>query len=122
MAPLVKFTVLRLGLFVAVLAVLAWLGAGFVLAVVLAALVSMLLSYVLLRGPRDELAGMIAQRVAARTGGAAPRTAAGRRRVEDEAIEDDLADRLHAGPPQPDRGAAGEAGPLSEQGQADPEK
>jgi hypothetical protein len=66
-APLLKYTVLRLGLFV----------------VALAALASMLLSYVLLRGPREELAGVIEQRVSARL----------QRRAAEDAIEDVAAHR-----------------------------
>lgn len=66
MAPLLKFTVLRLALFVAALAVLALMGAGGWLLLLLAAVVSLALSYVLLRGPRAELAAAIEQRTARR--------------------------------------------------------
>jgi hypothetical protein len=59
--PLLKFTVLRLALFVAALAALAALGAGLVVAVVGAGVVSMLLSYLLLRGPREALSRQIAE-------------------------------------------------------------
>jgi hypothetical protein len=105
-APLLKFTVLRLALFLLALVTMRWLGASPLLAVVLAAVVSMLLSYVLLRGPREELAGVIEQRVAGRLGrsdqpdgsdGAAAggRTAGARARAQDTAIEDAAADAAH---------------------------
>jgi hypothetical protein len=80
--PLLKYTVLRLGLFVLALVTLRVLGAGVLLAVVLAALASMLASYVLLRGPREELTAVIEQRVAGRL----------RRRGQDDAAEDAAAD------------------------------
>lgn len=67
-APLLKFTVLRLALFVAALAVLALFGARGWLLLLLAAVVSLALSYVLLRGPRAELAAAIEQRTARRLG------------------------------------------------------
>ena len=60
MVPLLKFTVLRLALFVAALAALAALGAGPLVAVIGAGVVSMLLSYLLLRGPREQLSQQIA--------------------------------------------------------------
>jgi Protein of unknown function (DUF4229) len=93
MTPLLKFTVLRLALFVAALAALALLGARGWLLLLLAAVVSLALSYVLLRGPREELASSLAQRVG---GGATPRSRRTGRRaaadrdaaVEDAAVED----------------------------------
>ena len=68
MAPLLKFTVLRFALFVAALVVLALLGARGWLLLLLAAFVSLLLSYVLLRGPREELTASIAARAGQRNG------------------------------------------------------
>ena len=62
MAPLLKYTVFRLALFVAALALLAALGAGLIVAVVGAALISMLLSYLFLKRPREELARLIQDR------------------------------------------------------------
>ena len=62
MAPLLKYTVFRLALFVAALALLAALGAGVIVAVVGAALISMLLSYLFLKRPREELARLIQER------------------------------------------------------------
>ena len=80
MAPLVKFTVLRIALFVVVLAVLSLLGARGWLLLLLAAVISLGLSYVLLRGPREELAEALAQRSSTR----------GRRRSRtDEVAEDE---------------------------------
>jgi hypothetical protein len=60
--PLLKYTVLRLALFVASMWLLYLLGAGVLVAVIGAAVLSFLLSYVLLRGPRDQLAAVIARR------------------------------------------------------------
>ncbi len=119
MTPFLKYTVLRLGLFLVALVTISMLGADPLLAVLLAALVSMLLSYVLLRGPRDELAGVIQDRVARRTGAAGPEgtgqaggrpSAAARLRAEDELIEDELIeDRLRSG--RTDEAAPGEQRP-----------
>lgn len=93
MVPFLKFSVLRLALFLVALVTFSWLGAGMLLAVVLAAVVSALLSYVLLRGPREELAGTIQARVERRLGaGGAKPSAASRRRAEDDAVEDAAAD------------------------------
>lgn len=61
--PVLVYTVLRLGLFVAVLAVLALLGARGWLLLLVAAVISLVLSYVLLRGPRERLAAQVAERV-----------------------------------------------------------
>ncbi|WP_158221017.1 DUF4229 domain-containing protein [Kineosporia sp. R_H_3] len=93
MVPFLKFSVLRLALFLVALVTFSWLGAEMLLAVVLAAVVSALLSYVLLRGPREELAGTIQDRVQRRleAGGAKP-SAGSRRRAEDDAVEDAAAD------------------------------
>lgn len=63
MLPLLKYTVLRLALFGAALWLLLLAGASPILALVGGALVSLLLSYVLLRGLREELAVEIADRV-----------------------------------------------------------
>jgi C4-dicarboxylate-specific signal transduction histidine kinase len=61
--PLAKYSLARLGLFVAVLAVLSLLGAGRITAVLGAAVISLLLSYVLLRGLRNAASQQIADRV-----------------------------------------------------------
>lgn len=115
MSPLLKYSVLRLALFVVALVTFRALGARGILAIVLAAVVSMLLSYVLLRGPRDELSGAIEKRVSERldrAGGAGPASAAARRRAEDDAIEDAAADAAR------ERGGA----EKSAEGQSDPEQ
>jgi hypothetical protein len=59
--PLLKYTVLRLALFVAALAALAWFGAGPLVAVIGAGVVSMLVSYLLLRGPREDLSRQVSE-------------------------------------------------------------
>lgn len=69
MAPLLKYTVFRFALFVAALALLAALGAGLIVAVVGAALISMLLSYLFLKRPREELARLIQERTERRLAG-----------------------------------------------------
>ena len=86
MVALLKYSVLRLALFVAVLGGLAWAGANLMIAVVGAALVSMMLSYVLLRGPRDQLARLVADRTEHRLVAAQRRV--GAKAAEDAAIED----------------------------------
>jgi len=61
-----KFTVLRLGLFAAVVVVLYAVQFRGLLLALLAAVISLALSYVLLRGPREELAQALADRAASR--------------------------------------------------------
>ena len=95
MVPFLKFTVLRLALFLVALVTVYWLSESVVAAVFLGAVISALLSYVLLRGPRDELAGALQSRVQQRLAAGEQRareTAAGRRRAQDDAIEDAAAD------------------------------
>jgi hypothetical protein len=90
--PLLKYTVLRLTLFVVPLLLLAVLGAHPVVAIGGAALISILLSYVLLRGPREQLSAEIAARV--------DRKAAGHKQSAaelDEAYED-AADEVNRNP------------------------
>ena len=76
MSPYLKYTVLRLGVFVLALVVLKWAGAESWLLLGLAALVSVLVSLVLLRRQREEMAADIQRRIDART-------AAGPRKVRD---------------------------------------
>jgi ABC-type bacteriocin/lantibiotic exporter with double-glycine peptidase domain len=83
---LLKYSVLRLALFVATLALLALLHAGLLLASLLAVLISMMLSYVLLRGPRDALAQQISDRAHHRIVAAQQRV--GAKAAQDEALED----------------------------------
>ncbi|MFI7587987.1 DUF4229 domain-containing protein [Spongisporangium articulatum] len=59
---LLKFTVLRLGLFVASLGLLFVLGMRGLITFVLAAVISLVLSYILLRRQREELAQALEQR------------------------------------------------------------
>lgn len=100
MLPVLKYTVMRLVLFVVALALLSLAGAGRLTAVVLAALVSALVSYLLLRGPRDAVAQVIAERVESRLDHPG-RFGQGVR--EDEQVEDAAVDRAAA--PTPDHPA-----------------
>ncbi|GAB7192613.1 hypothetical protein NUM3379_33220 [Kineococcus sp. NUM-3379] len=70
-SPYLKYTVLRLSVFVLALVVLTWAGARSWLALGLAAVISVLLSLVLLRRQREEMAADIQRRIEART--SAPR-------------------------------------------------
>jgi hypothetical protein len=63
-----RYTVLRLGLFVVVLAAMFVAGARGVLLVGLTVVLSLALSYLLLRKQRDQMSAVIAQRIAARSG------------------------------------------------------
>ena len=63
MVPILKYTVLRLALFVAVLALLVVLHAGPLISIAGAALVSMMLAYLFLRRQRDEVTARIAERM-----------------------------------------------------------
>lgn len=87
-----KFTALRLGLFAAAVAVLWVLQVRGLLLAVLSALVSVALSYVLLKGPRDELAQVLAERSARRARASGLRA--------DAEAED--AEAEQAVPPRPD--------------------
>jgi hypothetical protein len=94
----VRYTALRLGLFVAALALFGLLGARGLLLVALAAFASLALSYVMLRGPREELSRTISGRLE----GPHPRGRVGRRIAEDAAAEDAEADGPPAEGPRPD--------------------
>lgn len=101
---MVTYSLLRLALFVACLAGLVLAGTGWLLGVVLAALLAALLSYVLLAGPRDRAALWLQARSEAR--GDRPRLS--RRAAEDAAAEDAAVDASTTpdGPAAPDgRGA-----------------
>jgi hypothetical protein len=100
--PILIYSVLRLGLFVASVGLLWWAGVGSWLAVVLAAFLAWGLSYVLLPGPRDRAAIEIAERVARRAEGHRFSAHA----EEDAAIED----------------AAVHAGAAASEREADPEQ
>lgn len=67
MIPLLKYSVLRLALFVAAMGLLSLVGIRALLPnLLLAGVVSLLLSYLLLRRPREELSRQIADRVSGR--------------------------------------------------------
>jgi Protein of unknown function (DUF4229) len=84
---LLKYSVLRLALFVGLLAVFAVLGAGKIVALIGAALVSMMLSYLFLRRPRDEVTAVLAERMEHRAARRGPSASA-----QDEALEDAVVD------------------------------
>lgn len=92
MSDVFIYSVQRLGLFVAALVVFGLLGARGVLAVILAALTSLGLSYVLLGRQREAVATRVAQRIDRRLG-AAPGPA-GRQADADTAAEDAADDAL----------------------------
>lgn len=93
MLPLLKYTVLRLALFIACLLLLRLLGANGWLLLLLAAVLSLGLSFLLLRGPREEVAAVLADRVERRHSGERP---AGRP-LADEAVEDEADERRRSG-------------------------
>jgi hypothetical protein len=97
--PLLVYTVLRLALFVGVLAVIALIGARGWLLLLLAAVISFALSYVLLRGPRERLA----EQVAARADPSRRRPGRLSNALDDDArAEDDAVDgRPPTDPPRP---------------------
>ena len=80
---MVKYSVVRLALFVAAMGVLALLGAGLELALLGGVVISALLSYVLMKRMRDAATIAIVDRVQART---ERRRAA---RVDEESILDE---------------------------------
>jgi len=82
---------LRLALFVVCLFGFALLGARPILAVLLAAVVSMALSYVLLRRQRDAVAAQLAERIQRRT------ERRGAPKGADEEVEDAAVDRTSNG-------------------------
>jgi Protein of unknown function (DUF4229) len=88
--PTLKYTVMRLGLFVAALGLLYLVGARGVLAVGLAVVVSALLAFVLLRNQRDAVAGQVSQRLQRRLATRRPASA-------DEQLEDAAAEQLEPG-------------------------
>jgi hypothetical protein len=90
MGPVIRYSVYRMGLFVAAVAVVYLLGARGLLLLVLSLLVSLALSYVLLRGPRQDVARALQERT--------ERRLPPRRPGVDEAAEDAAVD----GRPRPD--------------------
>ncbi|PPK93517.1 uncharacterized protein DUF4229 [Kineococcus xinjiangensis] len=87
-SPYLKYTVLRLGVFVLALVVLTWAGARGWLALGLAAVVSVLLSLVLLRRQREEMALALQRRIDARTAAGPKPTSFGRAADADADAED----------------------------------
>ncbi len=80
-----RYSVLRIAIFIASLVVLSLLGVReSVLMFVLAALISLILSYLLLGGPRDQLAQELASRVEGRV---KRRHAGADEAAEDAAVE-----------------------------------
>ncbi|HEY0217819.1 MAG TPA: DUF4229 domain-containing protein [Cellulomonas sp.] len=84
--PVVIYSLLRLALFVVCAVALALAGMGWLFALLVAAGLAALLSYLLLAGPRDRAALWLQARSEAR--GDRPRLS--RRATEDAAIEDAL--------------------------------
>lgn len=87
--PVLIYSLLRLALFAVCALALALVGMGWLFALLLAAVLAALLSYVLLGAPRDRAARWLQERSAAR--GDRPRLPAGAAR--DAAVEDDAVDR-----------------------------
>ncbi|WP_336922056.1 DUF4229 domain-containing protein [Aquipuribacter sp. SD81] len=115
MRPVAVYSALRLGMFLAVFLVLRLVGVGGILSLVVALVISMLLSFVVLRRQRDAvtlaLIGSQERRRQARTDGPQARPARTRRTLSqrldsDAAAEDAL---LDAREPRPDDPAAGRA-------------
>lgn len=91
--PLLKYSVMRLALFVAAMGLLYVIGVKALLPNLLTAgVISLLLSYVLLRRPREELSQQIAGRVEARLKDPERRS----RVAEDAEIEDAAVDEITA--------------------------
>jgi hypothetical protein len=89
---LIKYTAMRMALFVAVLIVLGLLMGPSLGMLIASALISLALSYLLLRGPRDQLTQAITERTEQRLNDKAAAREAGLER-SDADIEDDLADQ-----------------------------
>ena len=90
MKPLVVYTLIRVGLFAAVFALLLLTGAEFWLAAIIAALISLCISIIVLRKPRDEASRSL---YAARANRGQARSAAPASTSEDEDVEDTAVDR-----------------------------
>jgi hypothetical protein len=88
----VTYSLLRLALFAVCLVGLVLVGTGWLLGVVLAAVLAALLSYLLLKGPRDRAALWLAERAERR--GDRPRLS--RRAAQDAAEEDAAVDAAAA--------------------------
>lgn len=95
--PVVTYSLLRLGLFAGCLVGLVLAGTGWLLGVVLAAVLAALLSYLLLAGPRVRAARWLQARAEAR--GDRPRLS--RRATADAAEEDAAVDAAESDPTTP---------------------
>lgn len=95
--PVVTYSLLRLGLFAVCLVGLVLVGTGWLLGVVLAAVLAALLSYLLLAGPRTRAARWLQARSEAR--GDRPKLS--RKAAEDAAEEDAAVDAGRNAPEQP---------------------
>ena len=85
-SPGLRYSLLRIMLFLGCLIVLWLVGLRGLLLVILAGLLSMVASLFVLRGPREEFSARIAERVDRK---AARAEAAGAHQVSDEEVEDD---------------------------------
>jgi membrane protein implicated in regulation of membrane protease activity len=85
--PLVKYSLARLVLFVAALALLSLAGAGRFWAIVLAAVISMLVAYVLLRPLREQAAEQLQSRVQRRLQAASAAVGTTDEQAEDAEVE-----------------------------------
>ncbi|WP_286961209.1 MULTISPECIES: DUF4229 domain-containing protein [Arsenicicoccus] len=85
-SPGLRYSLLRIMLFLGCLIVLWLVGLRGLLLVILAGLLSMVASLFVLRGPREEFSARIAERVDRK---AARAEAAGAHKVSDEEVEDD---------------------------------
>ncbi len=86
--PVVVYSLLRLALFVVCLVVLVAVGTGWLFGVIIAAVVAALLSYLLLKGPRDRAALWLQARSEAR----GDRVRLSGTAAEDAAAEDAVVD------------------------------
>ncbi|GIG36039.1 DUF4229 domain-containing protein [Cellulomonas pakistanensis] len=93
--PVVTYSLLRLALFVVCAVALVLAGTGYLLGVIGAALLAALLSYALLRGPRDRAAAWLQARSEAR--GDRPRLS--RNASADAAAEDAAVEAAEQGTP-----------------------
>jgi hypothetical protein len=111
--PLLKYSVMRLALFVAAMGLLWLVQIKGLLNILLAALISLLLSYLLLRRPREELSQQIAEKVASRHL-SGPSSSRGLGMDDDSETEDAELDRAEnaANPDAPKADGAKEPAPA----------
>ena len=102
--PILTYSVLRLGLFGACLGVLYWVGLGGWLLVVVAAFAAWGVSYVVLAGPRDAAAVVLAEQAARRADGRRFSAAVEADAAHEDAVLD-AADRAEAAEQAADQSA-----------------